>query len=189
MKFPMQLKLLTKTWTNDKFAFGGARLKGSHPKKKRIFRPELALHVVVRSTQARGKHSLLLHNRTVAGILDAQASRHFVRIYAAANAGNHLHLLIQSPSREHLAAFLKAITGHIAQLVGGAQGFWDARPFSRVVSWGRDFKNVARYIGLNSTELLGLSGENVRLMFDQIQQALRKGILAKSPGLVAAGFI
>ncbi len=185
----MQLKLLTGTWTKDKFAFGASLLKGSHPKKKRPFRASLPIHIVMRSTQAVGKKSLLSRNKAVASILDAQAERHFVRIYAAANAGNHLHLLIQAPSQAHLSAFLRAITGRMAQLVGGLKGFWDARPFSRIVSWGRDFKNVARYIGINSTEMLGMKRNDVRFMYEQIKQALREGRLPTTPGLVAAGFV
>ena len=179
------MKLLTKTWAKDRFAFGGARLLGSHPKKKRSFHSKLALHVVMRSTQARGERSLFRHNQAIARMLQAQAERQSVKIYAVANAGNHLHLLVQAPAREQLSGFLRAISGRIAQLV--AIG-WDARPFSRIVSWGRDFKNVARYIGMNANEMLGTPRANVRQMYEKIREALREGRLAKTPSLVAAGF-
>jgi REP element-mobilizing transposase RayT len=189
MKTRMQLKLLAGTWTKDRFAFGGSLLRGSHPKRKRHFRPTLPLHVVVRSSQAQGKKSLFVHGKAVARILDEQSSRHSVRIYGAANAGNHLHLLIQAPSQEHLSNFLRALTGRVAQAVRAKKGFWDARPFSRIVNWGRDFKNVARYIAINSTERIGLSRKNVRAMFNEIHAALRQGRLPRTPGLVAAGFV
>jgi REP element-mobilizing transposase RayT len=187
--FSMQLKLLSKTWAKDRFAFGGAKLGASHAKTKRHFRPKLALHVVIRSSQAQGKRSFFCHNIALAKLLEGQATRHFIKVYAAANAGNHLHLLIQAPSREHLSNFLRALTGRIAQLVDGAKGFWDARPFSRIVGWGRDFKNVARYICINATEATGMSRETVRGMFDSVRQALKQGLLPKTPGLVAAGFV
>ncbi len=253
----MQTNLLPGLWTKDRFAFGGALLKGSHPKKKRCFRPNLPLHVVMRSSKAVGQRSLFLRSKQVAKILNTQASKHFVKLYAVANAGNHLHLLIQAPSQEHLSNFLRAISGRIAQLsLEGAQSlskspelrmstkhgagmytdstyadkhhnlkqqqaktnkqqtqannlkakisdqesrrneqeskpssFWDARPFSRIVSWGRDFKHVARYIGINSTEMLGLTRLDTRKMFEKIQHALAQGLLPKSPGLMAAGFV
>jgi REP element-mobilizing transposase RayT len=185
----VQLKLLSKTWAKNRFAFGGARLGTSHAKTKRHFRPKLALHVVIRSSQAQGSKSFFCHNIALAKLIESQASRHLVKVFAAANAGNHLHLLIQAPSREHLSNFLRALTGRIAQLVNATKGFWDARPFSRIVSWGRDFKNVARYICLNATEAVGMSRESVRKMYDGISQALRQGLLPKSPGLVAAGFV
>jgi len=70
-----------------------------------------------------------------------------------------------------------------------AAGFWDARPFSRLLSWGKDFKGVARYIALSSTQMLGISRPNVRAMFDQIQFLLKAGKIPKSRELVAAGFL
>ena len=36
-----------------------------------------------------------------------------------------------------------------------AQGFWQFRPFSRVVSWGRDFKSCTEYLKQNVLEALG----------------------------------
>ena len=188
MKYHMQLKLLTKIWTNDKFAFGGAGFGGSHPSKKRTFRPELAFHVVALNSVS--GQALAFASQPRSGYSFGSSSfSPLCAIYAAANAGNHLHPSIEAPSREHLSAFLMAITGRIAQLVGGTKRLWDARPFSRIVSWGRDFQNVARYVGMNSTEMAELSRENVRSMFDQIQRALRQGLLAKSLGLVVAGLI
>lgn len=164
-------------------------LGASHAKTKRRFRPKLALHVVIRSSQAHGSRSFFRHNKALSHVLESQASRHCINVYAAANAGNHMHLLIQAPSRDHLSNFLRALTGRIAQLVDAAKGFWDARPFSRIVSWGRDFKNVARYIGINANESTGMSRESIRKMFSEISQALRQGLLPKTPGLVAAGFV
>ena len=70
----------------------------------------------------------------------------------------------------------------------GSESFWDARPFSRLVSWGRDFKNVARYLMINVAESLGESRLNVRAMLAEVQSALSKGLLKKTPGLIAAGF-
>ncbi len=205
------MTLLPGLWTKDRFAFGGALLKGSHPKKKRCFRPNLPLHVVMRSSKAVGQRSLFLRSKQVAKILSVQASKHFVKLYTVANAGNHLHLLIQAPSQDHLSNFLRAISGRIAQLVkekahisakenqnaDSNEGpkttppttFWDARPFSRIVSWGRDFKYVALYIGINSTEMLGLSRLDTRKMFEKIQHALAQGLMPKTPGLIAAGFV
>jgi REP element-mobilizing transposase RayT len=194
----MQRMLLPGTWSKSRFAFGGAHLNGSHPKTKRIFSPKLPLHVVLKSSQAKGVHSFLRFSRVIAHILARQASRHQIRLQQVANAGNHIHLLLEAPSRNHLSAFLRAVSGRIAQMVLGAQtlqsnlgepqSFWDARPFSRIVSRGRDHRNVARYLGMNSTEMAGLTRSSVRGIFSEIEEALRRGIIRRSPGLVAAGF-
>lgn len=194
-----QLALIPKTWSKHRYSFGASLLKGSHPKKKRPFSASLSMHVVLKSTKAAGRHSLLRHNASIQQILDSQAERHSIQVFSAANGGNHLHLLIRAPSRSHLSAFLRALSGRIAQLVMGHKKevlrrpfdkkFWDARPFSRLVSWGQDFKNVCRYLGINAAEsLLGFSRIAARSMDKQIQKAVESGVLRKNPGLVAAGF-
>jgi REP element-mobilizing transposase RayT len=202
-----QTSLKLQSWSKDRFAFGASLLKGSHPKKKRPFSSKLPLHLVMKSSRAHGNASFLLHNKALSIILEKQSARHFVKIYSLANAGNHLHLIVQAPSRNHLSAFLKAIAGRIAQLLTPqanmrrpesrqanmrrpeSTGFWDARPFSRLLSWGKDFKGVARYMALNSTEMIGMARMNVRRMFDEIQKLLHAGRIPKTKGLIAAGFI
>ena len=216
-----QLSLIAGTWSKNRFAFGGALLKGSHAKKKRTFVPNLPIHVVMRSSKARGAWSLLVHNKTIARVLARQCALHHVEVLNAANAGNHLHLLVKAPSRELLSAFLRGLSGAIAMLVTGAKknhpcqskrhetgngnkgdnalarkGFWDARPFTRVVSMGQDLLRVARYISLNSTETASARGaqehsqarRDVRAMFERIQEYLSQGLLPRSPSLIAAGF-
>jgi REP element-mobilizing transposase RayT len=186
----MQLNLIAGTWSKKQFAFGAALLKGSHPKKKRPFRPNLAMHVVVKASRAQGGQSFFAHNRAIGRIVERQATKQFVRLYGVTNAGNHLHLLIQAPSQDHLSYFLRAITGRIAQLIKrpARERFWDARPFSRLVSWGQDFKNVARYLRLNVTGALGFSRDEARQMFERIRLAIKSGQIAKTPSLIAAGF-
>jgi len=194
-----QLKLIPRTWLLSSFAFGASLLKGSHPKKARPFRARLPLHIVLRSSIAKGARSFLRFDIEIETLLIDQAARHHVKIYGAANAGNHLHLVVQAPSKEHLAAFLKSISGRIAQIVEGKSKeqnrtafkapFWDARPYSRLLSWGRDFRNVCRYIGINATETAaGLSRSGTRQIFDEIREGLRTGWIVKTPGLLAAGF-
>jgi REP element-mobilizing transposase RayT len=188
----MSRSLLPGTWSKSRFAFGGSLLRGSHPKTKRVFNPKQPLHVVLKSSKAKGARSLLLHSRRIAVILSEQSDRHHIRLLQVANAGNHLHLLLEAPSRDFLSAFLRAISGRIAQIVMPTEsecGFWDARPFSRIVSKGRELRNVAKYLGMNSTEMIGISRPHARQIFAEIQDGLRRGMIPRTPGLVAAGFV
>lgn len=199
---PKQLSLLS-TWKKDRFAFGGSLLKKSHAKGKRPFSKKLAVHLVLRSSQATGSRSLLRQERRVSGVLLHEASVRGIKLHGAANAGNHLHLLVQAPSREQLSAFLRAISGRIAMLSSGARKgrplsinsslsttrFWDQRPFSRLVSTGRDFANVLSYICLNSTEVAGFSRSGARAMFREIRERMLRDEIARSPRLIAAGFV
>lgn len=199
---PHQLSLLS-TWQKDRFAFGGSLLKKSHAKGKRPFSKKLAVHLVLRSSSATGSRSLLRHERRVSDVLLSEASAKGVKLHGAANAGKHLHLLVQAPSRAQLSAFLRAIAGRIAMISSGARKgcplssssahsttrFWDQRPFSRLVSLGRDFTNVLSYISLNSTEVAGFSRSGARAMFREIRERMLRGEIARSPRLIAAGFV
>jgi hypothetical protein len=109
-----------------------------------------------------------------------QGRRHGVKVYRVANAGNHLHLLVRFTKRRGLQNFLRGSCGLIARKVLGAergrasgktttsdapqtinrslkqgQRFWSQRPFTRIVSWGKDFNSVLAYVKLNSLEALG----------------------------------
>ena len=209
-----QGSLLLATWAKDRFAFGGAKLKGSHAKKKRPFSRKLPVHVVMRSSQAKGSRSLMNFGRQVEAVLFEEAAKHSIKLHAAANAGNHIHLLVQAHSRDHLSDFLRAISGRIAMIVTGARKgsslvaqrnktsattlnstgaktrsrFWDQRPFTRLVSMGKDFMGVLRYIALNSTEVAGFTREHARRMFAEIRERIRLGQIPITPSLQAAGF-
>jgi len=64
-----------------------------------------------------------------------------------------------------------------------------ARPYSRLVSWGKDLNGLLRYIGINATEtVLGISRKVTRDMFTQIREDVARGLFVKTPNLLAAGF-
>jgi hypothetical protein len=97
--------------------------------------------------------------------------------------GNHLHLLVRTPTRTAFKAFLRELAGAIPMIVTGAKkgralprkkaaaiaghgesgadaaaarGFWDYLPYTRIVRWGRDFNNVKEYFIKNFFEAAGL---------------------------------
>ena len=81
-----------------------------------------------------------------------------------ANSGNHLHLLMRFRSPKAQQHFLRAVTGLIARLVLGAkkslrklkegESFWAGRPFTRLITWGRELAGLKRYLVINSQEQL-----------------------------------
>jgi len=162
--------------------------------KRKSFRPidpKQALHVVLRSSKARGALSMLhpKHCNAIEGFLQKTAKRWGVRVYRYANVGNHIHLLIQVPTREAWKRFSRELSGGIAQIVTGAQkgsslsrgsdpnipesakrGFWDHLLYTRIVSFGRDFRGLCRYIVKNLFEAEGvpvkrLFSQGLRLLF------------------------
>jgi REP element-mobilizing transposase RayT len=142
---------------------GGEVRKG----KRKIARPLIAktpLHIVLRSSRAKRGWSMLrpaFANR-IKLTARALARRCDVRLYRYANVGNHLHVLAQARSRPEFQSFLRAFAGVTARIVTGARRgnpvgkFWDRLAYTRVVSWGRDFRSVGAYVKQNQDEALGL---------------------------------
>jgi len=136
-------------------------------RKRKIARPwnsALPVHMVLRSSRARGQWSLLENEvfGRVAQLARVLAARFGVVLYRYANSGNHIHILARAPSRPSLQSFLRVFAGQTAQLVThAAKGrpigkFWDRIAYSRIVSWGREFRCVGAYVKMNEHEALGL---------------------------------
>lgn len=143
--------------------FGGSLVKGN-PREARPISTKRPLHLVMRSSLARGERSFLRGKRAriIFDIVQKAARSHGVKIYRYANSGNHLHLIILPDSRRAYRAFVRTISGLIARVTLGVergrpqdQQFWDARPFTRILEWGRDFQSTCAYLKQNVLEALG----------------------------------
>ena len=104
------------------------------------------------------------------------AEKYGVKVYRFSNVGNHLHLLVQVPSRRAWQAFIRALSGAVAFHVTGtrkgkalARKFWDSLAFSRIVSWGREYRTLEIYFVKNLLESLGIPRE------DQLLKPLPRG--------------
>lgn len=107
------------------------------------------------------------HCNHIRALLDRLKKRWGISVYRYANVGNHLHLLIRARSRASWQGFIREFSGGIAMMVTGARkgsalsesglrGFWDHLVFTRIVSLGRDFNGVARYVLTNLWEAAGV---------------------------------
>lgn len=143
--------------------FGGALLKGN-PREQRPISIKRSMHLVLRSTLAKGEHSFLNRSRAkqIQTLIHRLGDQMGVKVYRFANSGNHLHLIVMPRSREAFKSYIKAISGLIARLTLGVERgkskglkFWDARPWTRIIEWGRDFRSVALYLTQNTLEALG----------------------------------
>lgn len=130
----------------------------------RQYRPRAtkeAMHLVLRSDQARGAKSLLKYDTVVRAVITKLARKHGVRIYRIVNAGNHLHITLKLSKQFMWKGFISGITGGIARALGfkrdagSRQGFWNSRPFTRMIAWGRDYNVVKDYHVLNQLEADG----------------------------------
>lgn len=130
-----------------------------------------SMHVVLKSDLARGRMSLQKNQVKVDALIKKMAKNHGVHIYKMATAYNHIHIHLRVTRRLRWKGFISGLTGGIARAVGfrrmtvgpsakdmtvgRSRGFWQARPFSRLVSWGQDFHRVRDYVILNQLEASG----------------------------------
>jgi len=141
--------------------YGGDHLKGRR-KTARPIDPKKPVHIVMRASVARGTWSMLApkNRKKVDATVRAIATKRGLKLYRYTNIGNHLHLLVKTPSRKAFQAFLRELAGAIPMLITGArkgiaQKFWDARAFTRIVEWGKDLRNVQTYFIKNLFEAEG----------------------------------
>lgn len=146
-----------------------------------------SMHLVLRSTQAKGPLSFLRprNDKKVRDLVEKFSRQYGVRIISFANVGNHLHMQIRLGSRFAFTPFIRALTGAIAMAVTGrtrwtkrngdaaiddgtnsnsAAKFWDRRPFTRIVHSFRAHSNLKNYVRINELEALGFSRNQARDM-------------------------
>ncbi len=162
--------------TTAKGAHGGDHTYGKR-KTKRPFDPKQALHVVLKSSKAKGQYSMLhpQHCNHIRKLMTRLKTRWQIAVYRYANVGNHLHLLIRAKSLADWQGFIREFSGGIAMIVTGAKkshglarskskevcesakrGFWDHLVFTRIVRFGKDFIAVAEYVLKNLWEAAGI---------------------------------
>ncbi len=144
--------------------FGGSRLK-SNPKRARPIETNKPIHLTLKSEIATGsKYSMLLpkNYKAIKDIVYSLAKRFKVKIDRFENVGNHLHMVAQFPSQKAYVAFIRGIASAIARHVLGVSKkvikglkFWQARPYTRIISWGRDLKGTLKYLNYNRIQAVG----------------------------------
>jgi REP element-mobilizing transposase RayT len=145
--------------------FGGALLRGKR-KSQRPLSFKHSIHIVLKSSKARGKWAFMdsRNKRKIDRWLAKFAKANGLRVYKIAVNWNHIHLCVRFPNRASYKCFIRSITGTLPRSVFGfehpTESFWDDRPFSRIVDWGRDYRGVMAYLELNILEANGLTSKN-----------------------------
>jgi REP element-mobilizing transposase RayT len=99
------------------------------------------------------------HLHLVIRIFDRKAYRRFVRVLASRIAS---HVMRDQSFRVFKRQLLNSVTSDPSKELPGqvetqgkGQAFWQFRPWSRVLYWGRDCKNCCDYVKQNVLEALG----------------------------------
>lgn len=152
----------------------GGELSAGKRKTARPFNSKLAIHVVMRSANARDNLSMLSrkHKGPVYLEIDRTARESNLRLYRYVNVGNHLHVLVKAKRRQDLQRFLRVLAGRIAMRITGArkgkplqERFWSRLAYTRLVEWGRTFTNALNYLAKNFGEA---QGKGARFISDRI---------------------
>ena len=128
---------------------------------------------------------LLVKNRPVIErLLRSTAKAYGIKVYRQAIVQNHLHLVIKIPHRPAYKKFIRVFSSQVAshvmlsqsfkifkklqrekargdalpadtEIQGKGQAFWQMRPWTRVITWGRDFRQTCTYVTKNTLEALG----------------------------------
>jgi REP element-mobilizing transposase RayT len=147
--------------TSGRKVHGGAYAKGKR-KTKRPFDSKKPIHLVLRSSRAKGELSMLKKQIKIKQTIDLYAKKWSVSLYRYSNNGNHLHLLLRAKNKKDFQIFLRTVSGVIARFMlnakkGHAQGsFWDTLAFTRIAEWGVAFKKASKYVVQNILEAAGV---------------------------------
>ena len=147
-------------------ASGGSLRSKRKGRGARTLATRKSMHLVLRSSQARGEWSFRRKQKDITSILKSFAGRFHIEIISIANVGNHLHIHLKLGSRDMWNRFIRgvcaairiAVTGHprwskAAQL---AKSFWDQRPFTTIVTSFKQYLNLHDYIRVNQLEGVGV---------------------------------
>lgn len=181
--------LKTKAFAEQNRLEHGGSLRAGRRKLARPIDTKRPLHLVLRSSRARGELSFLRkRNRSkVEALLRRYARRFHVKIYDLANAGNHLHVVLRAQSRQGFQNFLRTVSAMIARAVTGAKKgvkagrFWDALAYTRVVEWGRSFVAMRAYLSRNRLEAIGFLAKSDRAASFSVALAAGNSRLNRRP--------
>lgn len=142
--------------------FGGLTLKGN-PRHARPISLSRPVHLVLKSHFAKGSHSFLRrpYASRIEGLVHSLARLTNLKVYRFVNSGDHLQLIVHTRSRRAFNKFVRALSGIVARLVldaergrGQEKKFWVARPFTRILSWQKEFP-LAKKIETNFFVAIG----------------------------------
>ena len=136
--------------------FGGSLLLGKR-KSKRPLSTKHPIHLVLKSVE---KNLFNPGNRSLENLIRNEASRFGIKVYDLALNWSHIHILFRLKNKTDYVKFIRSLTAILSIRIRKAKPtiktIFNLRPFTRIISWGRDFKRALNYQTLNQLESLGL---------------------------------
>lgn len=141
---------------NYKREFGGELLLNKR-KSKRPLSIKKPIHLVIRSEQAK---VFTPWNFSLETFVHKLALQFNIKIYDLSLNWNHIHAVIKIKDRQDYVRFIRSLTSILAARIRTARNqvgvVFSLRPFTRILEWGRDFKNALSYVLINQLESVAL---------------------------------
>ncbi len=147
-------------WIVKRAAYGGSL---DYRKVRRPFDSKMLTHAVFKAKLGQAVR-FSKFEASVRQILIGAAKRYGVRVTDSAIHHDHVHVLFYTKSRESHVRFLRFFSAEMGRRYARlfrrmgwtAKPLWLARPFTRLVSWGKkSLRHVKSYIRRNRWEALG----------------------------------
>lgn len=126
--------------------FGGSLNRG----RRKVARPlafKMPIHFVLKAQN----HWLLLRQRhDINSILHDMSKRFGVKLYKVTVNADHVHLVVRLHSRDLYRKWIRSTTSLLVRRVRGLR--FTLRPYSRIVTWGKQFNSVLQYLKFNQQE-------------------------------------
>ena len=136
--------------------FGGSLLEGKR-KTARPLSTREPIHLVLKSTWNR---VFFPGDRRIENLIRSHAAKYKIKLYRISLNWTHVHAIIQIPDRKAYNSFIRTVTAELVRLISKIKkmdltGLFDLRPFTKIISWGRQFKSLFGYHDLNDLEAFG----------------------------------
>ena len=122
-------------------------------KKRKTYKPlntKKIIHLVLKSN----RKILFTNKEYIQSTIYKQADKAGVKIHTLSIQHDHIHHSLFVPDKKSYNQFIRSITGLFSRKFG--RGLWKHRPYTRIVEWGRDAKNLENYIYKNELEIKGM---------------------------------
>ena len=144
--------------TNTQTSFGGTLNKG----KRKVARPlttKKPIHLVLKSDRS----LILLKNiGLVKGECHRMNKKFGIQLYELAVHADHFHICLKIASRLIYQKWIRALSGSLALKIQGLR--WKLKPYTRIATWGREFRKIKEYIHFNREEGEFILTSHKRLM-------------------------
>lgn len=130
--------------------FHGGRLHQNRRKTRRPLCRKKSIHLILKCNK---KQSLFKNKELLQVLIQKYGKKFGIKVYGISIQHDHTHFLIRIPSRESYIKFIRSLTGQMAKKFG--KKLFRFIPFTRIVGWGRDYKQAQAYLQKNEDEIHG----------------------------------